>query len=106
MNKTTKTKTNPTIGKKIAKMEMMIAVPVSIVEIMELPNPAVAKVEVIRVAPTVLFMVAAVPPPAMIAIVQVIIGLKSATVETITAVPASVAKGRAMVSSKLSTNGI
>ena len=106
INKTNITKTRAIIGKKIAKTAMMIEVPVSMVDTIGLPNPAVERVDVTRVVPATLFMVAAVPPPAIIANVQVITGPKSAMVETMTAVPARVAKGMAMVSSKLSTTGM
>ncbi len=105
-NKTNITKTKATIGKKIAKMEMMNEEPVSMVDTTGFPNPAVEIVDVNRDAPAALFIVAAVPPPAIIANVHAIIGLKSANVETITAVPAMVANGIAIISSKLSTTGI
>ena len=106
INKTNITKAKATIGKKMAKMDMMTEVTVSIVDTIGLPNPAVEIVDVTRDAPAALFIVAAVPPPAIIANAHVITGLKSAKVETITAVPASAANGIAMVSSKLSRNGI
>ena len=106
MNKTHITKSTATIGKKMAKKEMMMEAPVSMVDTNGLPNPAVETVEVMRDAPAALFMVAAVPPPAMIANVQVIMGLKSTIVETMIAVPARVANGMAIVSNKLSTKGI
>lgn len=85
---------------------MTIDDPVSIVVTNGFPNPAVETVEVNRVAPEAVLMVAAVPPPAIMANAQVTTGLKSATVDTITAVPATVAKGIAILSNKLSTNGI
>ena len=100
------TKIIATIGKKIETIDMMMAVPVSIVETKGLPIPAVDIVEPSRVTLAELFTVAAVPPPAMIARAQVITGLKSATVDTITAVPAIVANGMAIVSKRLSTTGI
>ena len=106
INKTNITKTKATIGKKMAKIDMIIEAPVSIVDTIGLPNPAVETVEVTRDTPAAPFIVAAVPPPAMMASDHVITGLKSAIVDTITAVPAIVAKGIAMVSSKLSTTGI
>lgn len=105
-NKIKITKTKAITGKNIEKMEMTNDVPVSMVETSGLPNPAVETVEVTRDAPAALFMAAAVPPPAIMANAQVMTGFKSATVDTITAVPAMVASGMAIVSSKLSTNGI
>lgn len=93
-------------GRKIETIAITIDDPVSTVETIGLPIPAVDTDDVSRVAPDALFMTAAVPPPAIIAKAHVITGLKSATVETITAVPAIVASGIAIVSSKLSINGI
>ena len=86
--------------------DITIDVPVSMVEMIGLPNPAVVTDDTALPAPTVLFIAAAVPPPAMMASAHVNTGLKSAIVETITAVPATVAKGTAMVSNKLSTKGM
>ena len=100
------TKIIATIGKKIETMDMTIEVPVSNVDTKGFPKPAVETVEPNRVALAELFMAAAVPPPAIIAKAQVTTGLKSATVETITAVPAMVANGIATVSKRLSTTGI
>lgn len=88
------------------KIDMMMDDPVSTVETTGFPIPAVETDECNRVAPEAVLIAAAVPPPAIIAKAHVITGLKSVTVETITAVPAIVAKGIAMVSSKLSTKGI
>ena len=90
------------IYKKIEKIDITKDVPVSTVDTTGLPKPAVVVVDANRVAPAELFIAAAVPPPAIIAKDQVIIGLKSATVDTITAVPATVANGIAIVSNKLS----
>ena len=84
---------------------MTMDVPVSTVETIGFPKPAVETDDVNRVAPEAVLMAAAVPPPAMIANAQVTTGLKSATVETMTAVPAMVANGIAMVSKRLSING-
>ena len=100
------TKMMANIGKKIETIDITIEVPVSIVETIGFPKPAVETVEPNLVALAVLFIAAAVPPPAMIAKAQVITGLKSATVDTITAVPAIVAKGIAMVSKALSMMGM
>lgn len=94
------------MGKNTEEIDMTIEVPVSMVVITGLPTPAVETVEVNREAPAALFIVAAVPPPAITANAQVISGLKSVTVETITAVPAMADNSMAMVSSRLSTNGI
>lgn len=105
-NKTKITKTKAIRGRNMEKMEMINEAPVSTVEINGFPNPAVETVEVTLDAPAVLLMAAAVPPPAIMANAQVTTGFKSTTVETITAVPAMVANGIAIVSSKLSTNGI
>ena len=86
--------------------DMIIEVPVSTVVTSGFPKPAVETEEATLVAPDVLLMAAAVPPPAMIANAQVTTGLKSATVDTITAVPAMVARGIAIESNRLSTKGI
>ena len=94
------------IGKNIEIMDITMDVPVSIVDTIGFPKPAVETVEPNLVALAELFTAAAVPPPAIIAKAQVITGLKSATVDTITAVPAMVASGIAMVSKKLSTTGM
>lgn len=94
------------MGKNIEKIEMINEAPVSTVETRGFAKPAVDTVEVTRDAPAALLITAAVPPPAIMANAQVITGFKSANVDTITAVPARLAKGMAMVSSKLSTNGM
>lgn len=101
-----KTKMMANMGKKIEIMDIKIELPVSMVDTTGFPKPAVDTVEPNRVALAELFTAAAVPPPAIIASTQVMVGLKSATVDTIIAVPASVAKGTATVSKRLSTNGI
>ena len=87
-------------------MDIIIAVPVSKEDTTGFAKPAVVAVDASLVALVDPAIAAAVPPPAIIAIAQVITGLKSATVETMTAVPAIAAKGTATESSKLSTNGI
>lgn len=92
-----------TIGTTMDNIESTMAVTVSTVDTTGFANPAVVAVEAIRVAPEVPEIAAAVPPPAMIANAQVTSGLKSATVDTITAVPAIAANGTAMVSKRLST---
>lgn len=86
--------------------DITVAVPVSIVEITELPIPPVVADDVIRVAAVAELMAAAVPPPAIMAKPHVNSGLKSTNVEAITAVPAMEANGIAIVSNKLSTNGM
>lgn len=94
------------IGKKMEKADITTEEPVSTVEIIGFATPAVVAVEVKRAEAVVPFIALAVPPPAIIAKAQVITGDKSATVETITAVPAIAANGIAMVSSKLSNQGM
>ena len=94
------------IGKKIEKADITIEDPVSMVETNGFPNPPVVVVDANLVALEVPAIAAAVPPPAIIANAQVTTGLNSATVETITAVPATAAKGTAIESSKLSIYGI
>ena len=98
----TNTNKNARIGKNIDTMESTSDVPVSTVETTGFAIPAVVAVDVNRVAPEALEMAAAVPPPAIIANAQVMAGPKSATVETITAVPAMTARGTAIVSNRLS----
>lgn len=83
-----------------------IEVPVSTVVKTGFASPPVVVLEVSLAAEVFPLIAVAVPPPAIIARVQVTIGLKSVTVATITAVPAKVAKGKAMVSSTLSSHGI
>lgn len=94
------------IGIKIEITDMIIAVPVSNVETTGFPNPAVVVVDTSLAALEVPAIAAAVPPPAIIAKAQVITGLKSATVDTITAVPAIAASGTIIESSRLSIYGI
>ena len=105
-NSTKSTNTKARIGRNMEKMDMTIDVPVSTVDTNGFPKPAVVALDVRRDAPAALFMVAAVPPPAMMASAQVMTGLKSATVDTITAVPAMAANGIAIVSNILSTKGM
>lgn len=100
------TKIIATIGKKIAKLEIAIALPVSTVAKIGFAKPPVVAVEVTRVVVVAPCTIDAVPPPAIIAKAQVKIGDKSVTVETITNVPAIAASGIAMVSNKLSNQGI
>ena len=91
---------------KIAKTDITIDVPVSTVEITGFAIPAVDAVDANRVVLVEPFIAAAVPPPAIIANAHVIVGSKSLTVATITAVPAIAAKGTATVSNKLSKKGM
>lgn len=93
-------------GKNIETIAITIDEIDSTIPMTGLAKPAVEAVDVNLAPPTVPLIAAAVPPPAIIASAQVITGLKSETVETMTAVPAIVAKGTAMVSNKLSINGI
>ena len=86
--------------------DMTVAVPVSMVETIGLPIPPVVAVEVSLVAAVAELIAAAVPPPAIMAKPQVNNGLKSTSVEAMTAVPAMAANGIAIVSKILSTKGI
>ena len=103
MNNRRITKNIATTGKTIETADITTAVPVSTVETTGFAIPPVVAVDANLVAPDVLATAAAVPPPAIIASAQVITGLKSATVDTITAVPAIAANGIATESNKLST---
>lgn len=98
-----RTNINANAGINKDTIVIIIELPVSIVETMGLPKPPVVAVEAKRVTPELPATAAAVPPPAMIAKAQVITGLKSATVDIITAVPAIVARGMAIESNTLST---
>lgn len=100
------TNTTAKKGRKMETNAITIEVPVSIVETKGLAIPPVVAVAVKRVALEVPEIAAAVPPPAMIANAHVITGLKSDTVESITAVPAKAANGTETVSKRLSTYGI
>lgn len=97
---------NPKTGKKTDKTDITKEVPVSKVATTGFANPAVVAVEVNLAALVVPDMAVAVPPPAIMAKAQVITGLKSATVDTMTAVPATAANGTAIESKKLSTTGM
>ena len=77
-------------------------VPVSIIPTTGLAIPTVVAVDAKRVALVVPAIAAAVPPPAMMAKVQVIIGSKSVTVDSMIMVPAILAIGTAILSNKLS----
>lgn len=88
------------MGKKMAKTDRPIEVPVSTVEITGFANPAVVPVDANRVEEVDALMAVAVPPPAMIAKAQVKVGSRLAIVETITAVPAIVANGIVIISKK------
>ena len=103
MNKTKKiakgAKSNET---RVIKIEE----PVSTVETIGFAIPPVVADEVKRSMDVLLLIAAAVPPPAIMANDQLTNGLKSLTVAIITAVPAIAANGTAMVSNKLSTQGM
>lgn len=93
-------------GTKIDAVLTATAAPVSTVDTNGLASPPVVAVEVNLPAALAPLMAVAVPPPAIIAKDQVTTGSKSATVDTITAVPAIPAKGKAKLSKTLSTHGI
>ena len=90
-------------GRKIEIIDISVDVPVSIVDTKGFAIPPVVVVDANLVVLVVPEIAAAVPPPAIIANAQVITGLKSETVDNITAVPAKAANGTAMLSNKLST---
>lgn len=90
-------------GTKIESTDITSDVPVSKVETTGFAKPPVVAVDANRVVPEEPEIAAAVPPPAIIASAQVTTGLKSATVDSITAVPAKAAKGTAILSKALST---
>ena len=90
-------------GKNMDITDIKVAVPVSIVETIGFVMPPVVVVDANLVALVVLEMAAAVPPPAIMASAQVITGLNSETVESITVVPAKAASGTEILSNKLST---
>lgn len=94
------------MGIKMAATAITIEVPVSTVVKTGFANPPVVVLDVSLAAEVFPLIAAAVPPPAIMAKVQVTAGLKSVTVATITAVPAKVANGKAIVSSKLSNHGM
>ena len=100
------TKTAAIIGANMDAVVTATAVPVSTVATTGLATPPVVAVEVNLPAALAPLMAEAVPPPAIMANDQVMTGSKSAMVETITAVPAMAANGKAMVSSALSTHGM
>ena len=103
MNKTIK-KASGAI--KTDSKDISVEVPVSTVAITGFATPAVVVVDVSRNAEVFPFIAAAVPPPAIIAKVQLIAGLISPNVAIITAVPATAANGIAIVSNKLSNQGM
>ncbi len=93
-------------GTKMDAVLTATAAPVSTVDTSGLANPPVVPVEVSLPAAFAPLMAVAVPPPAIMAKDQVTTGSKFAAVETTTAVPAIPAKGMAMLSNTLSTQGI
>lgn len=104
--KITRTKINANTGNTREMIVIKTAITVSIVETIGLAKPAEVAVEANRVALDVLAIAVADPPPAIMANDQVTTGFKSIVVETTMAVPAMAAKGMAMVSNKLSKNGM
>lgn len=94
------------MGKNMEIIDIIMAVPVSKVETTGFAKPPVVAVEANRVVMEAPDMAAAVPPPAIIAKAHVTTGLKSETVESMTIVPAKVAKGIEIPSKILSIYGI
>ena len=94
------------MGKNIDTTDIITEVPVSTVVKIGFAKPPVLVLEVSLAAAVFPLITEAVPPPAIIASVQVNIGLKSDIVAAIIKVPAKVANGKAIVSSKLSNHGI
>lgn len=93
-------------GKKMASTESITEVTDSTAETTGFASPAVAVVDARRVVEVELFMAVAVPPPAIMANTQVKKGSKSAMVDSMIAVPATAAKGTAIVSKIWSIHGI
>jgi len=93
-------------GTKIDAVLTVTAAPVSKVETTGLANPPVVPVDVSLPAAFAPLMAVAVPPPAIMAKDQVTTGSILTAVDTTTAVPAIPAKGRAMPSKALSTQGM
>ena len=94
------------IGKKMDTIVITIEAPVSIMDTTGFATPPVVAVEANLVVAEDPAIAVAVPPPAIIANDHVINGLKSETVDNITAVPASAASGTAILSNTLSTYGM
>ena len=90
------------MGRNIDITVIIKAVPVSIVETKGFAKPPVVAVDAKRVVVEAPEIAAAVPPPAIIANAQVITGLKSETVDNMTAVPAKAANGTDTLSKRLS----
>jgi len=93
-------------GAKIAAVVTTVAVPVSTADTSGFPNPPVVAVDTNLPEAEAPLIAEAVPPPAIIARDHVTTGSKLATVETMTAVPAMAAKGIAILSRRLSTQGM
>ena len=85
---------------------MTIALPVSTAETIGLARPPIVVAQANPVRPELPITALAVTPPTILANALVIAGLKSATVDTITAVPAIVASGMAIASNRLSIQGM
>src|SRR6056297_4355769 len=93
-------------GTKIDAVLTATAAPVSTVETIGFANPPVVPVDVNLPAAFAPLMAVAVPPPAIMANDQVTTGSKFAAVDTTPAVPAIPAKGIAILSRALSTQGM
>jgi len=86
--------------------EKPVAATPSPVETTGFPNPAVRLVEVRRVIELALWMVAAALPPTTNPMIQRIHSLSTGKTDVISNVPAPTDRGVAMLSSRLSTNGM
>lgn len=93
-------------GAKMDAVETATAVPVSIVDTTGFAKPPVVEEDANRPVALAPFIAVAVPPPAIMARDHVTTGSRSTTVDTITAVPATPAKGMAKLSKALSTHGM
>ena len=93
-------------GTSIDAVETATAVPVSTTDTTGFAKPPVVVEEVNLPAAFAPLIMVAVPPPAMMAKAQVVTGSKPATDDTIAAVPAIPARGIAILSKRLSTQGI
>ena len=101
-----RTRTNASGAIITDNKDIMVDTPVSTVATRGFATPPVVAVEVSRSAEVLPLIAAAVPPPAIIANAQVTTGLRSLTVAIIIAVPATAANGIAIVSNKLSNQGM
>lgn len=94
------------MGKKIDNNVMTMDPPVSMVDTTGFASPPVVAVDDSLSNEAFPLIAVAVPPPAIIANAQVNTGFISPIVATTTTVPAIAAIGTAIVSNKLSTQGI